>query len=67
MFTGLVSDVGEIVSVEARGELRRLRVACSYDADSIALGASIACSGPCLRRKSLPEWRKTSAAVWKKG
>ena len=48
MFTGLVSDVGEIVSIEARGELRRIRVACSYEAESIALGASIACSGPCL-------------------
>ena len=48
MFTGLVSDVGEVVSVEARGELRRIRIACGYRADSIALGASIACSGPCL-------------------
>ncbi len=48
MFTGLVSDVGEIVSIEARGELRRIRIACSYEAESIALGASIACSGPCL-------------------
>ena len=48
MFTGLVSDVGEIVSAEARGDLRRIRIACSYRAESIALGASIACSGPCL-------------------
>ena len=48
MFTGLVSNVGEIVSVEPRGALTRLRIACGYDADSIALGASIACSGPCL-------------------
>ena len=48
MFTGLVSDVGEIVSIEARGALTRLRIACGYDAASIALGASIACSGPCL-------------------
>jgi riboflavin synthase len=48
MFTGIVTDVGEVVSVATRGELRRLRIACSYDADSIALGASIACSGVCL-------------------
>ena len=48
MFTGLVTDVGEILSVEARGDLRRLRVACSYDPDTIALGASIACSGVCM-------------------
>ena len=48
MFTGLVSDVGTIVSVKARGELRRVRIACNYDPQTILLGASIACSGPCL-------------------
>ncbi len=48
MFTGIVTDVGEVLSVEPRGELRCLRIACSYDSDSIALGASIACSGVCL-------------------
>ncbi len=48
MFTGIVTDVGEVLSMEPRGELRRLRIACSYDSDSIALGASIACSGVCL-------------------
>ena len=48
MFTGLISDVGEVVSGEARGSVRRLRIACSYPVDGIALGASIACSGPCL-------------------
>lgn len=48
MFTGLVSDVGEVIAVEPRGALTRLRIACSYEAASIALGASIACSGPCL-------------------
>jgi riboflavin synthase len=48
MFTGIVTDVGEILSVGPRGELRRLRIGCSYDSDSITLGASIACSGVCL-------------------
>ncbi len=48
MFTGIVTDIGEVVSVEPRGELRRLRIACSYEADSIALGASIANAGVCL-------------------
>jgi riboflavin synthase len=48
MFTGLVSDVGEVESVEARGELKRIRILCGYPAESIALGASIACGGPCL-------------------
>ncbi|HYP57079.1 MAG TPA: riboflavin synthase, partial [Beijerinckia sp.] len=32
----------------AQGELRRLRVLCSYPAETIAIGASIACNGPCL-------------------
>ena len=48
MFTGLVSDVGEVVTVEQRGDTRRLRIACSYPTDGLQLGASIACSGPCL-------------------
>jgi riboflavin synthase len=48
MFTGLVSDVGEVVAADDRGDLRRIRIACSYPADSIAIGASIACAGPCL-------------------
>ena len=48
MFTGLVSDVGEVLSVEARGELKRARIASSYPAETIAIGASIACAGACL-------------------
>jgi riboflavin synthase len=48
MFTGLVSDIGEVTSVEPRGALKRIRIACNYPGDSIAIGASIACGGPCL-------------------
>jgi riboflavin synthase len=49
MFTGLVSDVGEIVAVSDRAEgLRRLKIACGYPADSLIDGASIACAGVCL-------------------
>jgi riboflavin synthase len=48
MFTGLVTDIGEILAVEPRGDLRRIAIACSYPLEEIALGASIACSGPCL-------------------
>ena len=47
MFTGIISDVGRIVSAEERGDLR-LRVECGYDMASVDLGASIACSGVCL-------------------
>jgi riboflavin synthase len=49
MFTGLVSDVGVVVEVsDHQGSLRHIRIASSYDAASIPVGASIACSGPCL-------------------
>ena len=49
MFTGIVSDLGELLDVEEKAEgLRRLRIACNYDPDSIDIGASIACSGICL-------------------
>jgi riboflavin synthase len=48
MFTGLVSDVGRIASASAGDRLRRFRIEAAYDAETIALGASIACSGPCL-------------------
>lgn len=48
MFTGLVSDIGEVASVEERGALKRLQILCTYPAETIAIGASIACSGPCL-------------------
>jgi riboflavin synthase len=50
MFTGIVTDIGEIVSLTptAQGQLHRLRIACRYQRSSIADGASIACSGICL-------------------
>jgi riboflavin synthase len=49
MFTGLVTDIGEIVAVsEVAQGLRRLRIACGYPRASIAEGASIACAGVCL-------------------
>ena len=48
MFTGIITDVGEVRSVETRGELKRVRIGCSYDVATIDMGASIACGGPCL-------------------
>jgi riboflavin synthase len=49
MFTGIVTDVGEVINVVARADnLRRLTIACGYDRDGIADGASIACNGVCL-------------------
>ncbi len=49
MFTGIVTDIGEVITMQPAGEgLHRLKIACGYDRASIADGASIACSGVCL-------------------
>jgi riboflavin synthase len=49
MFTGIVTDVGEVIAVERRAdELARFTIACGYDCGGIAVGASVACSGVCL-------------------
>jgi riboflavin synthase len=47
MFTGIVTAIGTIESVEQRGDLH-VRIACPFDPAKIAIGASIACSGVCL-------------------
>lgn len=47
MFTGIVTDIGTIISAQQHGDLR-LVIACGYAMDSVAIGASIACSGCCL-------------------
>ena len=49
MFTGIVTDIGEVVAVEPRAEgLVRLKIASRYAPDTIDIGASIACCGVCL-------------------
>lgn len=83
MFTGIISDLGEVIDVEERAEgLRRLHIACGYDPDTIEIGASIACSGVCLtvvergRAGNRPSFavdaaaetlRMTTAANWRRG
>jgi len=47
MFTGIITDIGTIASVEQRGDLR-IVVTTNYDTSGIDFGASIACSGVCL-------------------
>ena len=47
MFTGIVTDIGEVLEVEQRGDLRA-RIGTAYDISGIDLGASIACNGVCL-------------------
>ncbi|WP_282609135.1 riboflavin synthase [Pelagibius sp. Alg239-R121] len=47
MFTGIVSDLGKLRSLEGR-EILRLEVETSYDLDTVDIGASVCCSGACL-------------------
>jgi riboflavin synthase len=81
MFTGIVTDVGRIARIEARGDAR-IVIDTAYDMAGVDLGASIACSGVCLTvvHKSPPGaagWfavdvsaetlRRTAAAKWVQG
>lgn len=47
MFTGIVTDIGRVLEIEQRGDLRA-RIGTGYDVDGIDIGASIACDGVCL-------------------
>jgi len=83
MFTGIVTDVGAVSSVEPLAKGVRLRVDTHYDPETIAIGASISCGGVCLTVVDLPEqgsnrrwfdveaWeealRLTTIADWKAG
>ena len=83
MFTGITTDVGEVLEARQQADgLRRLRIACSYPRTSIEIGASIACSGVCLTAVETGEqgrrtWfavdaaaetlRMTTAGRWKGG
>ncbi len=62
MFTGIITDIGTIDSVTPRNKGVRLRIATTYDPDTIAIGASIACSGVCLTVVGLP--KPESNARW---
>ncbi len=77
MFTGIVTAIGTIESVEQRGDLR-IRIACPFDPATIAIGGSIACSGVCLTVVDKgPEWfavdvsgetvSRTAADLWRQG
>jgi len=49
MFTGIVTDVGEVRSVKPRADdLHRITIACAYPRAELVEGASIACCGVCM-------------------
>jgi riboflavin synthase len=47
MFTGIVTDIGTVTTVESPGDTRVV-VSTTYDTATVDLGASISCSGVCL-------------------
>lgn len=47
MFTGIITDIGEVLATERRGDIRA-RIGTGYDIAGIDIGASIACDGICL-------------------
>ncbi len=54
MFTGIITDLGEVLSLEQAGDLT-VRIATAYDISGIDIGASIACDGVCLTVVTLGE------------
>lgn len=49
MFTGIVTDIGEVRSVNPRANnLHRITIACDYPRAGLVDGASVACSGVCM-------------------
>lgn len=47
MFTGIVTDVGQVRHIEKRGDTHVV-IGTQYDVSAIEIGASVACSGACL-------------------
>ena len=47
MFTGIVTDLGEVRRIEQRGDTHVV-IGTGYDVEELDLGASVACSGICL-------------------
>ena len=47
MFTGIITDVGEIAKIEKIKDVRA-KIFCTYNVSEIELGASICCDGVCL-------------------
>jgi riboflavin synthase len=77
MFTGIITDLGRVAAIEQGGDTR-LVIETRYPVAEIALGASIACSGPCLTviekgpgwfavKASAETLERTTLGAWHKG
>ncbi len=67
MFTGIISDVGEIIEMTSNGERSLLRIASAYAAKSIDVGASIANAGVCLTVVAVEPHGRGSAIAYDVG
>ncbi len=57
MFTGITTDIGRVLLIDALKVGYRLKISTNYDTNNISLGSSIACSGACLTVVDLgKEW-----------
>ncbi|WP_397541265.1 riboflavin synthase [Roseovarius salis] len=77
MFTGIITDMGEVRRTEKRGDLRA-RIGTAYDMSRVDIGASIACDGVCLTVVDKgPDWfevdisaetlARTNLTLWSEG
>ena len=80
MFTGIITDVGQVRHIEKRGDTHVV-IATQYDVSAIDVGASIACSGACMtvvdKGNAKDRWfaftasgetlSKTTLGAWKVG
>ncbi len=79
MFTGIITDIGHIVSsTHAAGADRQLWIAATQPLNDVQIGASIACSGVCLTVVALDDRRfavdvseetlsRTAPGMWAQG
>jgi len=66
MFTGIVTDVGQVRQIEKRGDTH-IVIAHHYDMDKLPMGGSVACSGACLtvvdRGSNADKWFAVTASA----
>jgi riboflavin synthase len=77
MFTGIVTDLGQVRAIKRGGDTR-FELATRYDTAEVAIGASICCSGACLTVIDKgPDWfavqasaetlARTTLGAWREG
>lgn len=77
MFTGIITDLGKIKSIEKAGDTR-FDFVTAYDMSTVDIGASIACNGACMTviekgngwfaiTASAESLSKTTMGDWKEG